>query len=152
VRCLPFTLLQDAAGTVRDALADRHEAAVLRSPTPFDSAARWAGEEQNWQYHQRRGGEREEKCPDEPHAAVDAAKSCENAESYIDDCFEHGARSRRSPAVALSWMEPLPDWLASAGACQELAAVAPVLALSELDEERFERESHNSFWDFTNSR
>src|SRR6202045_3097668 len=59
------------------------------SATPLD-AARWAGEQQHRQYHQRGGDERDHERAEEAHSAVDAAKTGENAEHDIDGGFHHG--------------------------------------------------------------
>src|SRR5580658_136611 len=89
-----------------------------RSAGPLD-AARWAGEQQYRQYHQRGGDERDHERAEEAHSAVDAAKTGENAEDDIYGGFHHGGRSRRSAAVALSPAKPLLDWLASARVSHE---------------------------------
>jgi hypothetical protein len=73
---------------------------------PFETT-RWAGEQQHRQDHQRSGDERQQKCPEKTHSALDAAKSGEKAEYYVDDGFEHGAHSRRSSAAALRQARPL---------------------------------------------
>ncbi len=123
---------------------------------PFE-ATRWAGEQQHGQDHQRSGDEREKKCPEKTHSALDAAKSCENTENYVNGGFEHGPRSRRSSAVALRRAKPLPEQSACARTRHELVAVAPVVesvGLEELglDAELVARESHISLWALTNSR
>src|ERR1700733_14717274 len=84
-----------------------------RSVTPLD-AARWAGEQQHRQYHQRGGDECDHERAEEAHSAIDAAKTGENAEDDIDGGLHHGGRPRRSAAVALSRVERLLDWPASA--------------------------------------
>src|SRR6202035_2935488 len=60
-----------------------------RSVTPLD-AARWAGEQQHRQYHQRGGDERDHERAEEAHSAIDAAKTGENAEDDIDGGLHHG--------------------------------------------------------------
>src|SRR5580693_5411060 len=59
------------------------------SAMPLD-AARWAGEQQHRQYHQRGGDERDHERAEEAHSAVDAAKTGENAEHDIYGGFHHG--------------------------------------------------------------
>src|SRR5580704_11248797 len=59
------------------------------SATPLD-AARWAGEQQHRQYHQRGGDERDHERTEEAHSAVDAEKTGENAEHDIYGGFHHG--------------------------------------------------------------
>src|ERR1700719_533253 len=59
------------------------------SATPLD-AARWAGEQQHRQYHQRGGDERDHERAEEAHSAVDAAKTGENAEDDVDGGLHHG--------------------------------------------------------------
>ena len=64
-----------------------------------------------------------------------AAKSSEHAtNNNVGDGVEHGARSRRSTAVALQLVEPFPDWLAYGRANQELVAAAPVLVSARPEE------------------
>src|ERR1700722_10217293 len=62
------------------------------SVTPLD-AARWAGEQQHREYHQRGGDERDYECAEEAHSAVHAAKTGENAEDDIYGGFHHGSVS-----------------------------------------------------------
>src|SRR6202045_3048096 len=59
------------------------------SAMPLD-AARWAGEQQHRQYHQRGGDERDQERAEEAHSAIDAAKTGENAEDDIYGGFHHG--------------------------------------------------------------
>jgi hypothetical protein len=67
---------------------------------PF-GAARGAGQKQDRQDYKWSGDKCQKKSAEKAHSAVDAAKSCENTEYYVDDGFEHGARSRRSKALSL---------------------------------------------------
>src|SRR4029078_8953449 len=75
-------------------------------------------------------------------SAVNAAYSREGAEHYIDDGFEHGARSRRSTALRLLWMHLL-----------QSPGYGPVAAPASGDlAARFFRESHMSLWALMNCR
>ena len=84
----------------RKCLPDATEQNPLVPAVP-SSTARWAGEQQDWQHHKRRGDEGEKESSKKAHATVDAAKPCEDTEYYVDNRFEHSARPRPSTALAL---------------------------------------------------
>jgi hypothetical protein len=60
---------------------------------PF-GAARWAGEKQHGQDYKWSGKKGQKKSAEKTQTAVDAAKSGESTEYYIDNGFEHWARPR----------------------------------------------------------
>src|ERR1044072_8184827 len=75
-----------------------------------------ACEQQDRQYNDRSGDQREKKRTEESHSAVDAAESGENAKEYIDNRFEHEPRShpttvsqhddsRTSRTAGVSWLQ-----------------------------------------------
>src|SRR5580704_8320969 len=119
------------------------------SAIPLDAAR--PSEQQHWQYHQRGGDERDHERAEEAHSAVDAAKTGENAEHDIYGDFHHGGRSRRSAAVALSPVEPLLDWRASARVNHEPANHELGCDVCASALERLVRESHISFCALMNS-
>src|SRR3974390_56102 len=81
------------------------------SPTQPPDAARWTGEQQEWQDYKWSSDQREKKCSEKPHSAIHAEKSCQNTKDKIDGRFEHQGRSRRwtSRSPSGKQLTPTPD-------------------------------------------
>jgi hypothetical protein len=96
-----FTMCRRRPSKIRP--PPKQKSLLLIPARPFGTTG-LAGKKQDRQHYKRSGDEGQNKSAEKAHSAVNTAYSREGAEHYVDEGFEHGARSRRSTALRLRWM------------------------------------------------
>src|SRR5215472_6155302 len=139
-----FTMCRRRPSKIRP--PPKEKSLLLIPARPFGTTG-LAGQKQDRQHYKRSGDEGQNKSAEKAHSAVNTAYSREGAEHYVDEGFEHGARSRRSTALRLRWMHLLQS------PNPRGRGYGPVAAPASGDlEARFFRESHMSRWALMNCR
>src|SRR6185437_8483092 len=93
-----------------------------------------ACEQQDRQNNDRSYYQREQKSAEEPHSAVDAAEAGEHTKDYIDNGFEHEARSHPTTVLSrddskTSVLESKPQGLAGCSCTRRVGIRRPATPL-----------------------